>query len=406
MYTNNLLIFLRSKKTGCLIILFLLFFLNSFAQFTLRIEIINKTTAHLNENIYAAGNFNNWNPGDELFKNTTVNSSNFIKIKNLNAKTYQFKFTRGSWAKVETSAEGAHVENRSVDLISDTTITCIINGWKDDFENTIKHTLSSNVKIIDTAFYIPQLKKTRRVWIYLPENYTATKKHFPVIYLHDGQNLFDEFTSAFGTEWGVDEILDSLSKKGKPACIAVGIDNGGLSRMNEYNPYEFIWKDSISSKTFLPEGNEYINFIKQTLKPFIDKHYRTMPGREATIIAGSSMGGLISYYAAIKYPEVFGKAGVFSPAFWTAPEIKQLTDSVTGKINSKFFFYMGEQEGGTYITDMKQVTEKLGALSNAMIYSVIDTGGKHNEKAWRKWFTEFYNWVITDGYNYIIPVED
>ena len=118
------------------------------------------------------------------------------------------------------------------------------------------------------------------------------------------------------------------------------------------------------------------------------------------------MGGLISYYAALKYPDVFGKAGVFSPAFWTAPQIKSLTDSVAKKINAKFFFYMGENEGGTYVEDMKDVAERLGSNSNTMIYSVIDAEGNHNEKAWRKWFAEFYKWIMADGFNYVIKLEE
>ena len=258
--------------------------------------------------------------------------------------------------------------------------------------------------MLDTAFFIPQLNTSRRICIYLPQGYNETKKHYPVMYLQDGQNLFDEATSAFGDEWGVDECLDSLIAKGKPACIVVGIDNGGTTRMSEYNPYEFIWKDSLQSKTFLPQGNEYLSFLTQILKPFIDKKYRTLSGKENTIIAGSSMGGLISYYAALKYPDVFGKAGVFSPAFWTAPQIKPLTDAVSSKLNSKFFFYIGEKEGDKFVNDMKEVAEKLGTNSNTMIYSVIDEEGKHNEKNWRQWFAEFYLWMMADGYNNVIKL--
>ena len=117
---------------------------------------------------------------------------------------------------------------------------------------------------------------------------------------------------------------------------------------------------------------------------------------------GSSLGGLTSYYAVLKYPEIFGKAGVFSPAFWTAPQIKSLTNAVTSKLNSKFFFYIGEKEGETYVTDMNEVAEKLGTNSNTMIYAVINEEGEHNEKTWRQWFAEFYNWIMADGYNNVI----
>jgi len=142
------------------------------------------------------------------------------------------------------------------------------------------------------------------------------------------------------------------------------------------------------------------------LKPFIDKKYRTLTSKENTIIAGSSMGGLIAYYAALKYPGVFGKAGIFSPAFWTANEIEQLTDSVGNQVKGKFFFYMGEKEGEKYVSDMVRIQEKIGKKSTAMIYSLIDSAGLHNEQSWKKWFAEFYNWIIADGYNVITKGED
>jgi enterochelin esterase-like enzyme len=117
------------------------------------------------------------------------------------------------------------------------------------------------------------------------------------------------------------------------------------------------------------------------------------------------MGGLIAYYAAIKYPAVFGKAGVFSPAFWTAPQINKLTDSIAGKTDGKFFFYIGQLEGETHVNNMNAIAEKLGGNSNTMIYSVTDAEGKHNETAWRKWFAEFYVWMMADGYNNVIKLE-
>jgi predicted alpha/beta superfamily hydrolase len=252
---------------------------------------------------------------------------------------------------------------------------------------------------------MPQLNRSRRIWIYLPQDYYASKKHYPVMYLHDGQNLFDDAITAYGNEWGVDECLDSLIAKGKTACIVIGIDNGGDTRMSEYNPYAFTWKNDKQSKTFSAEGDAYLDFLTQTLKPFIDKKYRTLSSKENTIIAGSSMGGLISYYAVLKYPDVFGKAGVFSPAFWTAPSIKMLTDSVAKKINAKFFFYCGAKESEGMVAAMNEVAEKLGSNSHAMIYSVVDADGEHNERSWRKWFAEFYGWMMADGYNNVIRLE-
>ena len=218
--------------------------------------------------------------------------------------------------------------------------------------------------------------------------------------MHDGQNIFDEYFAPFG-EWGVDECLDSLIAGGKPGCIVVAIENGSMDRMSEYNPYQFILKQDSSTITFPPKADDYLTDIIETVKPFIDKKFRTLSSKENTIITGSSMGGLISYYAAVKHADVFGKAGIFSPAFWTASGIDSLTDAISENMKGKYFFYMGGQEGGTYVDDMKRICEKVGKNSSALIYSVIDPEAEHNEKAWRKWFAEFYKWIMADGYNVI-----
>jgi predicted alpha/beta superfamily hydrolase len=364
------------------------------AQYSVVFKLGKYPVEHNNDTVFLAGNFNNWNPGNSAFRFLRTNENRFEVILNLPAGHYVYKCTRGNWEKVECLAGGKDINNHSFQLSADTTIEINIEAWRDDYTDAVrKHTAGKQVQIMDTAFFIPQLNRTRRIWIYLPKGYDETKKQYPVLYMQDGQNLFDDAASAFG-EWGVDECLDSLIAAGKPAGIVVGIDNGPR-RMNEYNPFEF-------QNFGKAEADQYIEFLVQTLKPFIDKKYRTLPSKENTIIAGSSMGGLISYYAMIKQPQVFGKAGIFSPAFWTAPAINQLTDSLAGKLNSKFFFYAGEQEGVAFIKDMQAIQESLGEKSQVMIYSVIDANGMHNEKAWRTWFAEFYNWIMADGFNYVI----
>jgi predicted alpha/beta superfamily hydrolase len=347
----------------------------------------------LGDTVFVAGSFNEWNPGNEKYRFTKTGDMLTLDITVPGKDIYQFKFTRGNWNTPEVTVAGSDIENRIIKLESDTTLEYTIGGWKDDFPSAQRsHTASINVRLLDTAFFIPQLNRTRRVWIYLPEGYAAAKnkKHYPVLYMHDGQNIFDEYTAGFG-EWGVDECIDSLVRQGKPAAIVVGVDCGPR-RMNEYNPYDF-------EKFGEGEGDKYVDFITNTLKPFIDKKYRTKSSRGNTIIAGSSMGGLISYYAMLTHPDTFGNAGVFSPAFWTAPAIKALTDSLGTKLTGKVFFYMGELEGGTYVADMKEVADKLGANSKALIYTIIDPEARHNEQAWRKWFDEFYSWIMGDGFN-------
>ena len=106
----------------------------------------------------------------------------------------------------------------------------------------------------------------------------------------------------------------------------------------------------------------------------------------------------------LKYPDVFGKAGIFSPAFWIAPAINTLADSVKPSTGARIFFYIGKNEGLRHVHNMEQITEILAKKSDSKIYSVVDEEGEHNEAAWRKWFPEFYQWILSDGYQYTIPV--
>ena len=382
----------------CSVLLILLCGNFSFAQYRVKFRLINLSAKHKGDALFIAGSFNNWNPQQDKYRFTQKEDTSLLDVNNLPASTYQYKITRGNWQSVECTANGKPIENHTLILSSDTTIFISIAGWQDDFViNPARHTSSKNVHLLDSAFVIPQLNTTRAIWIYLPSDYdTNIKKRYPVLYMQDGQNIFDEQTAAFG-EWGVDESLDSLIKKGMSACIVVGIANGP-NRMNEYNPYAF-------RNYGKGAGNEYVDFLAQTLKPFIDTHYRTSTTKENTIIAGSSMGGLISYYALLKYPQVFGKAGIFSPAFWTASGIEKLTDSLERKLNSKLFFYIGGLEGEKYVHDMNEIVEKLGTHSDATIYSVIDPLGMHNEKAWREWFPAFYKWMMADGFNDVINLD-
>jgi predicted alpha/beta superfamily hydrolase len=203
--------------------------------------------------------------------------------------------------------------------------------------------------------------------------------------MHDGQNVFDDATSAYG-EWGVDEALDTLGPKRKE-IIVVGIDNGDNKRLNEYSPYDM-------EKYGKGEGDQYVDFLVQTLKPYIDKHYRTRRNKTNTFTAGSSMGGLISFYAILKYPKVFGGAGVFSPAFWIAPQLKSIHPKQAKKVKGKIYFYAGGQESETMVTDMLNVFDQMRQLSKAKIKTVIRAEGKHNEPAWRQEFPLFYHWII------------
>ena len=232
----------------------------------------------------------------------------------------------------------------------------------------------------------PELGTTKKIWLYLPENYKSCTKRLPVIYMHDGQNLFDKATAPYG-EWSVDETLDSL----KAHVIVVGIEHGGGKRIEELTPYP-------NAKYGGGKADQYLDFIVNTLKPYIDKHYRTKPAAKHTAIFGSSLGGLVSFYGVLKYPEVFGKAGVFSPSFWYSDDIYDLMARAP-KTKAKIYFLAGDSESkdDDVVGDMKRMEHLLDANRCPCLKlnkSVVVKGGQHNEKLWRESFAKAYLWLF------------
>lgn len=360
----------------------------NYGQYTLRL-VVNEVGAKKQDDIYVTGNFNNWNPRDEKYKLKPFGvSRRAIILKDVASGKYEFKFTRGSFDRVETTAKGEDVPNHEVTVKEDVTQNFNIPGWKDDYPDKPKpNTATAQVKVIDTAFIIPQLNRKRRIWAYLPKSYATGTKKYPVIYMHDGQNLFNEQTAPFG-EWGVDETLDTLQRLTGKEAIIIGIDNGGDKRMNEYNPYDF--------KTYgKGEGNQYVDFLVLTLKPYIDQKFRTLKDSSHTFIAGSSMGGLISLYAVVKYPNVFGGAGIFSPALWTAPPIyDEVAKASFGRAMKRFYFYASNKESELMVPDMDKMIAIIEKKGNYETRRLMNPLGKHNEATWRKEFVDFYRFII------------
>lgn len=245
-------------------------------------------------------------------------------------------------------------------------------------------TATANVHLVDSAFYLPQLNRHRRIWIYLPEDYEKSRNRYPVLYMHDGQNLFDAATSYAG-EWGVDEAIDSLPVK----WIIVGIDNGQQYRMKEYNVFD-------EPKFGQGEGRAYLDFIVRNLKPHIDRHYRTKRTARNTAIAGSSMGALISFYAGLYHPAVFGQVGVFSPSFWINPNMDSTIRAAVKEQSRKspeFYFYGGQQESESMVADMQKTADLLAACTGKKYTVMVNAEGRHNEAAWRREFPAFLHWL-------------
>lgn len=184
--------------------------------------------------------------------------------------------------------------------------------WQDyrSFHNHTHDYSVSGVLRIAPGVYSSQLGNHRDILVYLPPSYHKGDGHYPVLYMQDGQNLFDNVTSYAG-EWGVDETMEELGQREGIEAIVVGISNAGVQRLDEYSPFR-------DRRLGGGRGDDYLRFIAETIKPRIDSEFRTLPQAQYTGIMGSSMGGLISLYAFFEYPHLFGLAGIMSPSLWFA----------------------------------------------------------------------------------------
>ncbi len=241
-------------------------------------------------------------------------------------------------------------------------------------------------------FASPQLKNSRALRIWLPPSYAENPaKRYPVLYMHDGQNLFDAKTASFGTEWGIDETMNRLIAMGKAdEVIVVGIDNTP-DRIPEYTP-------CCDPKYGGGKLNAYGAFIVDTVKPWIDRSYRTLPGKDTTAIMGSSLGGIASVAIAQRYPDVFSKAGGVSSSFWW--NNGDLVKKLPQRVPVKFYLDAGTRDDGLEdTTKMVEAMQAKGYRENEDLLFLKAEGGKHNEASWaarvEKPLTWFFPWGST-----------
>ena len=222
----------------------------------------------------------------------------------------------------------------------------------------------------------PQLGNRRDILVYLPASYDRTEVRYPVLYMHDGQNLFDPATS-FAGEWGVDTALAKAPRKGRRA-IVVGIPNAGIDRIREYSPF-------VDARNGGGEGDAYLAFLHETLKPLIDRQYRTDPTPSATGMVGSSLGGLISLYGFFRHPGRYGYAGVLSPALWFADGAIFPFVEAAPYVRGRIYLDVGTREGEGTLANAREMRDRLvakGYRRGDDLMWVEDKGGMHNEAAW------------------------
>ncbi|HEX3251067.1 MAG TPA: alpha/beta hydrolase-fold protein [Pyrinomonadaceae bacterium] len=311
------------------------------------------------------------------------------------ALSIEYKYTLGSWEREGADANGSPLSNFGVDVTADKTVKDTVLFWTKGARQRVNHG-----QITGTVRYHRGLKgagiQDRDLIVWLPPGYEADKtRRYAVIYMHDGQNIFDPVTSAFGVDWSIDETVDNLIKtKSIDPVIVVGIYNTS-DRMKEYTPGD--------------KGTAYMDFVVKTVKPFIDTTYRTLPDRKHTIVGGSSAGGIISFMLVWEHPDVFSKAICMSPAFMSLSsdgwDYTRVVQSSNGP-KKNIFLYI--DNGGIGLDSQLQpgIDSMLGVLK-AKGYKqakdfvfVRDPTAKHFEADWAKRFPSALMLVLGNNHHF------
>jgi len=327
--------------------------------------------------IFITGNddqLGNWN-GDSIQLNKSENVKWTKEFSFEKGKKIEFKITRGSWKSEALNNDGLIPSNYSFEVFNDTTIEIKVNLWADQTERKVEGQITGTVKYYRN--FQGQGIKPRDVIVWLPPGYeTELNKNYSVLYMHDGQNIVDPNTSSFQVDWQLDENADSLIRKRLiQPIIIVGIYNSP-DRDFEYDEVTL--------------GKAYMNFIIDSLKPFIDRNYRTLSDRENTANGGASLGGLISFILVWEHSDVFSKALCFSPAFKIDKYnfVDNITDYNGKKKNIKVFINNGDNELDSQL--QPGVDEMLTALihkgyrQGKDFYSFKAKHSQHGERDWSK----------------------
>lgn len=353
----------------------------AYSQITVRLSALPaKYTPDL-DTIFLAGNFNNWNPRDTAYRFQKNGQGQWQLTFSPIQTALQFKITRGNWATVEVAANGQDIPNRTATNTPGQILDIPVADWADTRGN---HSGTDQVSILTSQLWLKALKRYRRIWVCLPPNYAINpNQRYPVVYLHDGQNVFDAATS-FAGEWKVDEALLSLStQQGWEPVIAIAVDNGGGERINELTPFR--------NQTYGGgQGELYGQAIVEDVKPLIDSLFRTKKDRMNTALGGSSLGGIETLYMGYAWPQVFSKLLVFSPSLWFSDSLQQYIFAQPQPPDVRMYLLAGSSESATMVSETNSFYN--GLISNGFFSSNINkkivSGGTHSEGFWSQYVKE------------------
>ncbi len=241
---------------------------------------------------------------------------------------------------------------------------------------------------------IPSLPtaKPRRLYVYLPRGYAGSGRRYPVLYMFDGHNVFYDGHATYGKSWGMKEYLEKSGRE--LILVAVECNHEGFRRLSEYTPWSFSGR---GLGTVEGQGTLTMDWITKELKPRIDAEYRTLPDREHTLIAGSSMGGLMALYAAVAYNDVFSRAAALSPCLGVAPRrMAELIKARPLRDPTRIYLDMGGAEAEGHVRALTALfdTAKLLTRSYADVAARVVPDGRHCEADWEKRIPVFMDYLL------------
>jgi predicted alpha/beta superfamily hydrolase len=358
-----------------------------------------------NATVYIAGNRpqfgGEWNPSGHALTRDADGKWKTTIFLPPGGGELQYKFTLGAWQTVERDEKDKDIPNRTLRIDSgrkelrvEATVARWANGGDASRAAPRAHTLSGDIRS-HNDFASKYLQNKRQILVYLPPGYDTSTDRYPVLYMHDGQNVFDDATSHAG-EWHADETAGELIASGKiPPIIIVAVANAGEGRVDEYTPS----RGERHGKAEGGKAADYAKFLLEEVKPFIDSTYRTKADRENTGVCGSSLGGLVSIYIASTYPDRVGLCGALSPSLWwnEVEAVEAMKKDPTWVRTCRIWLDMGTREDsadaiaasplkvGWNVYDARhfsRLAQTAGAKFGTDFYYFEVPDGEHNEQAW------------------------
>ncbi|MEB3221915.1 MAG: alpha/beta hydrolase-fold protein [Candidatus Sericytochromatia bacterium] len=350
--------------------------------------------------VYLASSLNDWRTDDPAMRFEEVEPGRYrLTLALARGTVVEYKVTRGTWRTVEVDDRGMELENRKLTVFGATSLRLDVPHWRDQASARRPARRRATDVAIVGPIAIPALDREREVAVYLPPGYhTEPNRRYPVLYMFDGQNLFDPGT-AFNQEWAVDDVCERLIRAGRLApLIVVGIYNGEAKRTSELSP----WKDARLDA--MGEGHAFMRWIVSDLKDHVDTHYRTLTGPEHTGLAGSSMGGLAALFGVYRYPLVFGRVAALSPAFWFArSQIFRYVATMPPPLQARVYMDCGELETTRVhpkrdfyrvAASMVDLLELQGFKREESMRWVSDPHGTHSEADWARRLGPALEWLF------------